>query len=70
MLSDADRAVLDFGSRFWKHAGAKEAAVVEQFGLSPTRYYQRVAALLRRPEAAAYAPATVRRLTARAAARR
>lgn len=62
--------MLDLEARFWKHAGVKEAVVAQRFGLSPTRYYQRVAALLRRPEAAAYAPVTVRRLTARAAARR
>ena len=65
MLSDDERAILDLESRFWKHAGAKEAAVRDSLGLTPTRYYQRLAALLRRPEAAAYAPATVRRVTAR-----
>lgn len=64
MLSDLDRAVLDFEGRFWRYAGAKEAAIVAEFGTTVTRHYQRVAALLGRPEAVAYAPATVRRLRA------
>ncbi|WP_225754685.1 DUF3263 domain-containing protein [Actinotalea sp. Marseille-Q4924] len=62
MLTDADRAVLDFEGQHWRYAGTKEAAIRVTFGVTPVRHYQRVAALLDQPAAAAYAPATVRRL--------
>jgi hypothetical protein len=62
MLTDADRAVLDFEERHWKYAGAKEAQIREQFGFSATRYYQLLNALIDRPEALAYNPMLVKRL--------
>lgn len=49
------------GARF-KYAGVKETKVRELFGETPTRYYQRLDALLKRPEAMAAYPLTVRRL--------
>ena len=38
--------MLDFKDQWWRHAGAKEAAIREQFGLGATRYYQRLNALI------------------------
>ena len=64
MLTDTEKAVLDFEGQHWRHAGTKEAAIRVTFGVSPTRYYQRLAALTDRAEAAAYAPAVVRRVRA------
>lgn len=61
-LSDTEKNILDFEQQHWKYAGAKEAAIREQFGVSLTRHTQRLNALLDRPEALAYAPATVKRL--------
>lgn len=62
-LTDEEKALLDFeGQGWWKYPGAKETAVREQLGLSATRYYQRLNALIDRPEALAYAPLLVRRL--------
>lgn len=63
-LTDTHRAVLDFESRnhHWRHGGTREAAVLATFGWSEARYAQVLHALLERPEALAYAPATVRRL--------
>lgn len=69
-LTDIERAMLDFEGERWKYAGAKEAAVRETFELSSTVYYQRLNALLSRPEALAYAPMTVKRLVRLRDARR
>ena len=61
-LSTRDRAILEFERQWWKYAGAKEQAVRELFGLSGTRYYQVLNALIDRPEALAHDPMLVKRL--------
>lgn len=61
-LSDRDRAVLAFEKKYWKYAGSKEQAIRERFGLSASRYYQLLNALLDRPEALESEPALVKRL--------
>jgi hypothetical protein len=61
-LSDRDRALLALERRPWRTPGAKEQAVREQLGLSPTRYYQLLNGLLDRPEALAHDPVLVNRL--------
>jgi len=61
-LGARERAVLDFERRHWKHAGAKEQAIRDEFELSATRYYQILNALLDDPAALAYRPALVGRL--------
>lgn len=61
-LTDADRALLDFAGRWYRHPGAMQQAALDELGLTPTTYWARVNALLDRPEAAAYAPTTVARL--------
>jgi hypothetical protein len=68
-LSDRDIAVLAFEKSWWRHVGAKEQAIRERFGLSATRYYQILNALLDRPEALAHDPGTVNRLRRLRAAR-
>ena len=62
MLTDTERAILDLEGETFRFAGSKEQAIVERFGMSSTRYYQRLNALLARPEAWEYAPTTVSRL--------
>lgn len=57
-----ERAILDFEHRWWKYPGAKEQAVRDEFGISATRYYQLLNALIDRPEALAHDPLLVRRL--------
>lgn len=64
-MNDAHRAVLDLEGRFWKHAGAKEAAIRAELDMNPTRYYQVLRSLLDDPAALAYAPATINRLRRR-----
>lgn len=66
-MTDLDRAILDLEARMWRYAGAKEAAVRAELGLTPVRYYQRLRALMVDAEAIAYAPALTARLRARAA---
>lgn len=61
-LPRRERDVLAFERQWWRHAGAKEAAVKERFGLSATRYYQVLNAVIDRPEALAVDPLLVRRL--------
>lgn len=61
-LSERDMAVLALERRPWPGPGAKERAVREQLGMSPTRYYQLLSALLDDPRALAHDPLTVNRL--------
>jgi len=68
-LSERDEQILDFERNWWKYAGAKEAAVREKFGMSATRYYQVLNALIDKPEALEADPLLVRRLRRLRAAR-
>jgi hypothetical protein len=61
-LSERDRAVLAVERRGWPGPGAKERAIREGLGISPTRYYQLLSALLDDPRALAHDPVTVNRL--------
>nr|WP_246232791.1 DUF3263 domain-containing protein [Nakamurella aerolata] len=54
--------LLAFEERPWRHAGAKEAAIRDDLGLSPVRYYQQLLAELDDPAAIAAHPATAARL--------
>lgn len=62
MLTQADRELLDFESRWYRFPGAKEEAIRAELGISPVRYWQRLRALAEQPEAEFYAPAVVRRI--------
>lgn len=68
-LSERDRAVLAFERQWWKYAGAKETAIRELFGVSATRYYQILNALIDTPQALAADPLLVKRLLRMRAAR-
>jgi hypothetical protein len=61
-LSERDAQILAFEKQWWKHAGAKEQAVRDTFGLSATRYYQLLNALLDNPAAMEHDPVLVARL--------
>ena len=61
-LTETDIEILALEQRWWKYAGAKETRIHEQFGMTPTRYYQRLNALIDRPEALAHDPMLVKRL--------
>ncbi|MEI8000535.1 MAG: DUF3263 domain-containing protein [Actinomycetes bacterium] len=61
-LSARDRALLDFERSWWKESGPKSLRIRALLDCSPTRYYERLAALLEDPMAFAYDPLTVKRL--------
>jgi hypothetical protein len=61
-LTEPQRALLDFERRWWRQGGAKEQAIRDTFGLTPTRYYQNLNSVLDLPAAAQYDPALVHRL--------
>ncbi len=68
-LDDRDRDILDFERQWWQHAGAKEQAIRERFGMSSSRYYQLLNQLIDRPEALQHDPMLVKRLRRQRAAR-
>lgn len=61
-LSEREVEILAFEGRWWKHAGSKEQAVRDTFGLSSTRYYQLLNGLLDNPAALEHDPVLVGRL--------
>ena len=68
-LSQRDRQILEFERQWWKYAGAKEQAIRELFDMSATRYYQIVNALIDNPDALAFDPMLIKRLSRMRAAR-
>ncbi|MEU3374524.1 DUF3263 domain-containing protein [Streptomyces sp. NPDC006660] len=69
-LDPRSRATLRMESRSWPAPGAKERAIREELGMSPTRYYQLLNTLLDDPRALAHDPVTVNRLRRLRAAHR
>ncbi len=61
-LTDEEIQILDFERSWWKHAGVKEQAIKERFGMSATKYYQVLNELLENPAALAHDPILVKRL--------
>jgi len=61
-LTERERHILSFERRWWRHAGAKEQAIKDTFGVSATRYYQSLNALLDNQAALAAEPVLVGRL--------
>jgi hypothetical protein len=61
-LGERDVALLDFERVWWRHAGAKEEAIRDQFQLSVARYYQLLNAVIDKPEAFRFDPILVGRL--------
>jgi hypothetical protein len=69
-LSRREHDMLAFERQWWRSAGAKETAIRERFGVTPTRYYQVLNALVDRPAALAADPLLIRRLRRLRSARR
>ncbi|MCY1142683.1 DUF3263 domain-containing protein [Actinoplanes sp. Pm04-4] len=61
-LGEREQQILAFEARWWKHAGSKEQAIRDTFGLGSTRYYQLLNALLDDPAALEHDPVLVGRL--------
>jgi hypothetical protein len=69
-LSERDKRVLDLERSWWLSPGTKEAAIRERLGISPTRYYELLAALSVSADARAYDPLVVHRVRRHRANRR
>jgi hypothetical protein len=61
-LTEREVQILTFEAKWWKHAGSKEQAIRDAFGLSSTRYYQLLNGLLDNPAALERDPVLVGRL--------
>ncbi|WP_237687458.1 DUF3263 domain-containing protein [Arthrobacter jiangjiafuii] len=61
-LGEQEQQMLALERAWWKYAGAKEQAIRELFGMSATRYYQVLNALIDTEEALAHDPMLVKRL--------
>ena len=61
-LSDEQAALLDFEKNWWSLSGSKESEIRERFGISPTRYYQLLNALIDSEDALSHDPLLVKRL--------
>jgi hypothetical protein len=61
-LSGRDKDILEFERQWWKYSGAKEQAIRELFGMSATRYYQVLNALVDHPAALSFDPMLIKRL--------
>lgn len=61
-MTDDERRMLDIAGERWNYAGSLEQRVRDEFGISLTRFWQRVGQLCDTEEALAYAPVTVNRL--------
>ena len=68
-LTDLELRILAFERSWWRSPGAKEREILDELGISPTRYYQLLNELIDRPEAAQFDPALVARLRRRRADR-
>lgn len=69
-MTEQEHAIMRFEGRWWRLAGSKEAAIRDELGLSPTRYYQLLHQLIDRADVAAAYPVLVNRLRRRLAVRR
>lgn len=61
-LTDRDVAILDLEAQRWRHAGSKEQAIRSRLGISATRYYQLLGALVDESAALERHPVLVNRL--------
>ncbi|QSL99797.1 helix-turn-helix DNA-binding domain protein [Gordonia phage ODay] len=61
-MTDEERRMLDLAGQRWNYAGSLEQRVRDDFGISLTRFYQRVNQLIDTEEALAYSPVVVNRL--------
>ena len=61
-LTALERSILAFERQWWRHAGAKESAIKETFGLAPAAYYQLLSVLIDNEVAYELEPMLIKRL--------
>ena len=62
MLSDEERAILDFERAAWCEPGPKDQAIEMSLGLTAAAYYERLRRLVLSAEALAHDPLTTKRV--------
>lgn len=62
MLSEEDRAILDFERASWREPGPKDQAIEMVLGLTARAYYDRLRHIAAEPAALAYDPLTAKRV--------
>ncbi len=61
-LRELELSILAFERQWWRHAGAKESAIKETFGLAPAAYYQLLSVLIDNEVAYELEPMLIKRL--------
>lgn len=64
-MTELEHQIMRFEQRWWRLAGSKDAAIRDELGLTPTRYYQLLHQLIARADVHATYPALVNRLRRR-----
>jgi hypothetical protein len=64
MLTEEERAILDFERAHWAQPGPKDEAIELTLGLSAADYYERLLTLVAHPAARVYDPLTTKRTLA------
>lgn len=62
MLSEEDRAILDFERGAWREPGPKDQVIEMALGLTATVYYERLRVIVTGAAALAYDPLTTKRV--------
>ena len=62
MLSEEDRAILDFERASWRDAGPKDLSIEMDLGLQSRVYYERLRSLVNSPAGSSYDPLTAKRV--------
>jgi len=61
-LTELEVSILAFERHWWRHAGAKESAIKENFNLAPATYYQLLGVLIDNEVAYELEPMLIKRL--------
>jgi hypothetical protein len=62
MLSDEERAILDFERVSWRESGPKDQTIEQVLGLTSAAYYERLIAVVSTRAGSAYDPLTAKRV--------
>lgn len=60
-LTDDQKKVIDFAKRTYRYPGAREEAILSEFGYRGTTFFRKLNDLLDHPAAMAYDPQTINR---------
>lgn len=64
-MTEGEHQIMRFEDRWWRLAGSKEAAIRDELGMAPTRYYQQLHQLAYREDVLAAYPVLAKRLRRR-----